>query len=90
MGDFGYGDDLADGLGVTSDDLVPLEGIENLGAERPRRPRRRLSRQPPGRHPGPGRQHDADRPATRRAGRRFPAGPPCVAVMRCQIGTDVP
>ena len=31
IGDFGYGDDLADGLGVTSDDLVPLEGIENLG-----------------------------------------------------------
>ena len=30
-GDFGYGDDLADGLGVTYDDLVPLEGIENLG-----------------------------------------------------------
>ena len=38
MGDFGYGDDLADGLGVTSDDLVPLEGIENLGAsDRPAR-----------------------------------------------------
>jgi DNA-directed RNA polymerase subunit beta' len=36
MGDFGYSDDLADGLGVRSDDLVPLEGIENLGgSDRP-------------------------------------------------------
>ena len=31
VGDYRYADDLADGLGVTSDDLVPLEGIENLG-----------------------------------------------------------
>ena len=30
VGDYQYSDDL-DGLGVTSDDLVPLEGIENLG-----------------------------------------------------------
>ena len=30
MGDFGT-PTTCDGLGVTSDDLVPLEGIENLG-----------------------------------------------------------